>query len=337
MKMMRIVFLSTWSLAVATWSPNTFVVASAKKQDDNVVPKTLMRHRSRRHALEEVEAATALLGSLFVEDSVVQNKPRTLGKKSKSSKCDSGDEWDRLLLLCDLSLSMSIPSPPQPPSTPTSGSLPTPTAVVPTPVSVPTAPLTPIALSPTMTTITGAPVVPAPTTPLETVAPTTAPFKECKSMDRLQELVAAVQTVTPDVLNSPDSPQGFALNWLYNQDGADIDPCSYPTVQQRYALATVYAATVGTQWTANIGWLSQSPECEWFGVLCNEAGLVTRLELSTLYFFVLMLLVCTYMANHKTCVIVFDILDTPSSHFFSAVVLQVKTIWREAFRMKFVP
>jgi hypothetical protein len=64
------------------------------------------------------------------------------------------------------------------------------------------------------------------------------------------------------------------------EDPAEIDPCSYPSVQQRYTLAAFYFATGGDDWEESFGWLSDSQECSWVGIGCNGGdNAVTSIDL----------------------------------------------------------
>ena len=55
-------------------------------------------------------------------------------------------------------------------------------------------------------------------------------------------------------------------------------PLESPTLQ-RESLIALYDATNGDNWDDNTGWLSDSDECNWFGVGCTSGGIVTELEL----------------------------------------------------------
>ena len=76
-----------------------------------------------------------------------------------------------------------------------------------------------------------------------------------------------------EVLEDESTPQGQAFDWIVGFDDT-TDPCTYPTVAQRYALAVLFYATAGeTSWTSRTGWLSPSNECNnWLGVTCGEGG-----------------------------------------------------------------
>lgn len=75
------------------------------------------------------------------------------------------------------------------------------------------------------------------------------------------------------LLRDPTTPQGMAFDWMLNQDPVfAVDPCYYPTTEQRYGLLTLYFATNGAQWTNSSGWLGDSSECTWAGVVCGGEG-----------------------------------------------------------------
>jgi hypothetical protein len=77
-------------------------------------------------------------------------------------------------------------------------------------------------------------------------------------------------SLTPeDVLLSASSPQNMALLFLENDPIVTEDICTYPTLEQRYALVTLYYSTSGAEWTDNTGWVTATRECEWFGVVCE--------------------------------------------------------------------
>merc|ERR1712176_747800 len=63
-------------------------------------------------------------------------------------------------------------------------------------------------------------------------------------------LNALSQTTDPLVLMNATTPQGMAFNWLLN-DPHCSDPVDCATIQQRYALAVLYFATNGSDWTYN--------------------------------------------------------------------------------------
>jgi len=79
-----------------------------------------------------------------------------------------------------------------------------------------------------------------------------------------------------DALNNKGSPQEKALLWVTTsplQPGEDN-----AQIIQRYVLAVLYYATGGADWTYKEGWLESSNECDWFGVICNDGGVVTDLQ-----------------------------------------------------------
>jgi hypothetical protein len=98
---------------------------------------------------------------------------------------------------------------------------------------------------------------------------------------REQALRLAIAAVTdaPIFLN-PSTPQGMAYRFLRDDDPLQIDPCTYPSTEQRYALSTFYFATIGENWSISTDWLSVKNECDWFQVTCGGDGFVTDLILS---------------------------------------------------------
>ncbi len=67
------------------------------------------------------------------------------------------------------------------------------------------------------------------------------------------------QRVGAAELYDPSSPQYAAAKWMV-QDTNPINSSSW----QRYALATLYFSTGGPFWAADVGFLSDQSECDWF-------------------------------------------------------------------------
>jgi hypothetical protein len=156
---------------------------------------------------------------------------------------------------------------------------PTPTAPIPTTppptISPPTTP------SPSTSPVTN-PTYPPTPVPAPVPAPTTTPSPDgCESKPREEALAEVLSTVTDSsVLSNPSTPQGTAFRWLVDSDPAQIDPCTYPTVKQRYALTTFFYSTNGDDWTVRTGWLTEANECTWFGISC-ASDLVTEINIGT--------------------------------------------------------
>ena len=83
----------------------------------------------------------------------------------------------------------------------------------------------------------------------------------------------------PALLLDPLSPQGKAYDWMKNVDTA-LDVCTYPTLNQRYAMATLYFSTNGDGWTKSADWLTDVSECSWELAICNADGVLTGLFMS---------------------------------------------------------
>ena len=211
--------------------------------------------------------------------SAKKGKKSKAGKREKSSKRDKKRHAKKGKQLIDnfmaglgmdfdfsmsMSMSMSMPSAPSP-SMPTT---PAPQAPTDAP-QAPTDPPAPVA-------------TPAPVTSDPTLSPTLSPQTVCESLPREEAIEAILVQITDGpILTNPATPQGMAYRWLVNDDPLQIDPCTYPTVEQRYALATLYFGTEGAGWVDSTSWLSVAGECDWFGITC-AGGMATSIELGTL-------------------------------------------------------
>jgi hypothetical protein len=138
------------------------------------------------------------------------------------------------------------------------------------------------------------PSAPPPTRPPPTRPPTKAPAKtptqapipgtppptiepgDCLLGRTKEEYIFdLLQPITPgSILNDPTTPQGIAFDYLVNQDAFLANPCTSSTIEQRYALTTIYYATEGANWQTKTGWLGSQQECSWFGVECPVGELL---------------------------------------------------------------
>lgn len=110
---------------------------------------------------------------------------------------------------------------------------------------------------------------PAPTRqPAGTPAPT--PNDSClMGRTRDEFLLDQLSLITnPVILLDPNTPQGQAYIFM-TTDPLMPNVCTYPTIDQRYGLATLYFATGGAAWFEKTNWLGPVVECQWFGVTCN--------------------------------------------------------------------
>jgi len=120
-------------------------------------------------------------------------------------------------------------------------------------------------------------------TPTVSNVPTTeGPTADCLSGTTREEYLIGIlsQITDPPLINDLATPQGKAFEWIVNGDPLDFDPCTYPTIEQRYGLAVFFYATEGASWTNNEQWLGAAGECTWFGVSCGDSEIrVQRLQL----------------------------------------------------------
>lgn len=195
------------------------------------------------------------------------DKKAKSGKKSKRYKrgTKKGKKvidsfMEELNSAMSFSMSMSMPS-----GTPA----PAPAPAQPTPA--------PAVTTPPPQMLTPAPVL------SPTQAPTLSPFTTCSALPRDEALESILVQITDGpILINPATPQGQAYRWLLNDDPLQIDPCTYPTVEQRYALATFFFSTGGDNWIVNSAWMSVAGECDWFGITCAD-GQATAIEMGTLH------------------------------------------------------
>jgi hypothetical protein len=152
--------------------------------------------------------------------------------------------------------------PPTPPPTP----LETPQPTTAHPTTVPSS--TPISAGDSAEPSQG------PNTPLPTVDP-------CLMGRTVEEyMLEALSPITaPALLQNPSTPQGMAFAFMINDPLVQGNLCTYATLQQRYGLATFYYSTRGDMWSVRTAWLTETNECAWFGVICNDDVRTTNLTL----------------------------------------------------------
>jgi hypothetical protein len=142
---------------------------------------------------------------------------------------------------------------------------------------------------PSRSPLTGRPVgTQAPTlapTPTPTIGgPTMAPTLNIQCLlgrTPTQYLQDELTLITdPVLLLNPSTPQGSAFLFITEDPLImEVGVCTYPTIAQRYGLATFYFSTNGEAWTQNTGWLGTAGECNWFGVTCVDGINITDLLL----------------------------------------------------------
>jgi hypothetical protein len=125
-------------------------------------------------------------------------------------------------------------------------------------------------------------MAPVPVTP--TAAPSTSatpgPDSCLGGLTREEYLFNQLSALTnSSLLSNNATPQGRAYQFM-TVDPLQPNVCSYPTIDQRYGLATLAYATNVNNWTNSENWLQDTRECEWFGVFCESDGRVVNLTLS---------------------------------------------------------
>jgi len=81
-------------------------------------------------------------------------------------------------------------------------------------------------------------------------------------------------------LDANGSPQNTALYWIAETDQMDLK-LENPNLIQRYVLTVLYYSADGSKWTNSDAYLTDSLECEWYGVDCNNETLVVNVSLAS--------------------------------------------------------
>jgi hypothetical protein len=97
-----------------------------------------------------------------------------------------------------------------------------------------------------------------------------------RTMNRYQVLLDTVMPlVNPDFNQHVSSctPDNLALAWLAT-DEYSIMETNQEVLINRYVLAFLFQVWSGPSWKDNLGWLSPTPECDWYGISCEENAIV---------------------------------------------------------------
>jgi hypothetical protein len=239
-----------WGRHLAVGSPD----GGDKKKGDKKMMKGMMKDAKKNKGMSN---KGAMGGGM--------KKGGMKGMMAKKKKAFVDDFMEGVLN--DFSMSMPAPTP-----------SPTKAEALPVPTRAPTrAPTTAPTATSTNFDPTEVPITPTPTdTPsmspfAPTDTPSLSPFAVCSAKSRSDAFLSILEEVTsPLLLNDPSTPQGFAYEFLVSGDPAAVDPCTYATVEQRYAAVTLYSSTGGGDWTNSMGWLTAAKECDWIGVMCEN-------------------------------------------------------------------
>jgi hypothetical protein len=97
-----------------------------------------------------------------------------------------------------------------------------------------------------------------------------------RTTNRYQVLLETVMPlVNPDFNQHASSctPDNLALAWLAT-DEYSIMETNQEVLTNRYVLAFLFQVWSGPSWKDNLGWLSPTPECDWYGISCEENAIV---------------------------------------------------------------
>lgn len=148
---------------------------------------------------------------------------------------------------------------------------------------------------------------------------------------RLQEVLTKTSV---ENLKDTTSAQGMALRWMANEDPAvlSVGNNTAQEIQERFALASLYFATTGSGWDADLGFLSEGPVCTWndgqaLGTFCDDAGSVTSVNIGKLSLS-FSVFICLKLFDHELSDFNLRHL-TLYSYLFHDLPIQWKTICRE--------
>lgn len=92
--------------------------------------------------------------------------------------------------------------------------------------------------------------------------------------ERYKSSIIMLSELYPDVVydssvfDDLDSPQSKAMNWIANQDDAELS-LNHEFYSTRFALASLYFSTSeDSRWVNSTNWLSSVGYCDWHGVEC---------------------------------------------------------------------
>ncbi len=112
---------------------------------------------------------------------------------------------------------------------------------------------------------------------------TTSDPDEVSVRSYIRNLTTSASPLLSSMLENPSSYQYSAFEWIV-LDQLSTDPALPDArILQRFALATLFHSTHGTNWTTSTLWLTSSHECDWYHTgttyVCDEEGFMHTLEI----------------------------------------------------------
>ena len=121
-----------------------------------------------------------------------------------------------------------------------------------------------------------------------TAYPTPAPNKVDYTKDmteREKAVFEVLESMTrPEMIVEEGTAQNFAFKYVSNLDELQVptvDPELHYRLRQRYALSAMFYSTNGGNWTKSTKWLSNTGECDWYGIVCTDKYKVQQVLLGT--------------------------------------------------------
>eukprot|EP00978_Attheya_sp_CCMP212_P024644 scaffold77764_cov48-Attheya_sp.AAC.2 len=127
--------------------------------------------------------------------------------------------------------------------------------------------------------------------PMPSSVPSTSPSAAPSSIGFVGVMNAVSNITSMELFLDQSSPQYKAAKYMADEDPNGIRPVNDSRFLQRYALATFFFSTNGESWKrCNPGnlcpgtfstWLSDSDECDWMGIFCNDDKFLIQINIGT--------------------------------------------------------
>jgi Leucine-rich repeat (LRR) protein len=100
--------------------------------------------------------------------------------------------------------------------------------------------------------------------------------------EKMETLLLLLEPISGDALKDSNSHQSKVIHWMAQMDHNSpyFEDMDVDSMIQMYIMILIYVATEGMSWNSNRGWLNGTDTCSWQGISCNEANLVTEINLA---------------------------------------------------------
>ncbi|CAJ1942646.1 unnamed protein product [Cylindrotheca closterium] len=135
-----------------------------------------------------------------------------------------------------------------------------------------------------------------------TTAPSSLPIQDCSDFGDIDPLVQmmdvdtldqynllmenVVQKIMPDYTSPENALEDLcsahhrASVWLASDELSKASSSPFQVAENRYLLAILFLSWKGDTWSEQTKWLSNTAECDWMGISCNESKQIVELDWS---------------------------------------------------------